>query len=217
LRAHQLALGETLLELGDHAGAAQAAADLAACRPSEWRDAFDAARLLARCSRLAEGRGDGRKRTYVERARALAVEARRRCPEGAADRNDLAWSLVTAPERELHDPAEAVKLAREAVAKAPDNAGCPNTLGIALYRAGEWAEAIKALDESLRRRKGGDSFDWFFLAMAHERLGHKEESRRWYGRAVRWMEANAAKDEDLARFRDEAKVLLKEAPAGPMR
>jgi hypothetical protein len=31
------------------------------------------------------------------------------------------------------------------------------------------------------------------------------------------MEANAAKDEDLVRFRDEARALLKEAPAGPKR
>jgi serine/threonine protein kinase len=215
LAVHQLALGQTLLELEDHAGAAQAAADLAACRPSEWNDALDAARLLARCRRLVEHQEGDLKRTYGERARALVIEARRRCPAQAETLNNLAWALVTVPEREVQDPAEAVKLVREAIAKAPDQVGYSNTLGVALYRAGEWADAVTALDDSCKRRKGGDSFDWFFLAMAHERLGHKEEARRWYDRAARWMETNAAKHEELLRFRDEARALLKEPPPRP--
>ena len=36
--------------------------------------------------------------------------------------------------------------------------------------------------------KGGYWFDWFFLAMAHWQLGHKEEARRWYDQGVAWME-----------------------------
>ena len=34
---------------------------------------------------------------------------------------------------------------------------------------------------------GGSSFDWFFLAMAHWRLGDKDEARMWFDRAVEWM------------------------------
>ena len=57
-------------------------------------------------------------------------------------------------------------------------------------------------------RKGGDSFDWFFLAMAHRQLGREEDARKWYDRAVRWMEKNAPTDDELRRFRAEAEEVL---------
>lgn len=50
--------------------------------------------------------------------------------------------------------------------------------------------------------------DWFVLTMAHWQLGNKEESRRWYDKAVPWMEKNQAEDEELRRFRAEAEELL---------
>ena len=80
---------------------------------------------------------------------------------------------------------------------------------MAHYRAGEWKAAIVALEKSMALRKGGDSFDWFFLAMAHWQLGEKEEARKWYDRAVVWMDKNRPKDEELRRFREEAAKLLK--------
>ena len=61
---------------------------------------------------------------------------------------------------------------------------------MAHYRAGDWKAAIAALDKSMQLRKGGDSFDWFFLAMAHWQLGNKDEARKWYDQAVEWMEKN---------------------------
>jgi hypothetical protein len=57
-------------------------------------------------------------------------------------------------------------------------------------------------------RKGGDSFDWFFLAMAHEKLGDKEKARQWYDRATRWMDKNQFTNEELASFRAEAAQVL---------
>jgi hypothetical protein len=56
--------------------------------------------------------------------------------------------------------------------------------------------------------KGGNSFDWYFLAMAHWQLGKKDESRKWYDQAVEWMEKNQPKNEELRRFRAEAAELL---------
>src|SRR5262249_23609749 len=82
------------------------------------------------------------------------------------------------------------------------------TLGAAHYRAGNWKEAVKALEESTARRKGGDGQGWFFLAMAHWRLGDKAEAREWYDPASRWMEENKTDDEELRFFRDEAAELL---------
>ena len=66
---------------------------------------------------------------------------------------------------------------------------------------------------------GGDSLDWIFLAMAHWKLGdkeqdekarrqHKEEARRWYDKAVKWMDGNQPDDEELRRFHTEAAELL---------
>jgi hypothetical protein len=57
-------------------------------------------------------------------------------------------------------------------------------------------------------RDGGDSFDWFFLAMAHQKLGHEKEARQWYDRSVRWMGQNAPRHEELLLFRAEAAELL---------
>ena len=56
--------------------------------------------------------------------------------------------------------------------------------------------------------KGGDSFDWFFLAMANWQLGNKELARQWYDRAIQWMDKNQSQDAELRRFRAEAGKLL---------
>ena len=79
---------------------------------------------------------------------------------------------------------------------------------MAHYRAGDWKAAIEALTKSMELRNGGDSNDWFFLAMAHWQLGDKTQARSWYDKAVPWMEKNQPKDEELLRFRAEAAALL---------
>jgi uncharacterized protein HemY len=40
------------------------------------------------------------------------------------------------------------------------------------YREGDWNAAAAALEKSMQLRQGGDSFDWFVLAMAHGQMGH---------------------------------------------
>jgi tetratricopeptide (TPR) repeat protein len=76
------------------------------------------------------------------------------------------------------------------------------------YRAGDWKAAIEALEKSMKLRQDGDSFDWFFRAMAHCHLGRQDEARKWYDKAVDWMEKNQPNDEELSRFRAEARELL---------
>jgi serine/threonine protein kinase/tetratricopeptide (TPR) repeat protein len=122
--------------------------------------------------------------------------------------NNLAWLLATCPDKAVRDPAEAVKLAKKAVEVAPRHADHLNTLGVALYQAGNWQEAVDVLDKSVAKRKGGDSYDFFFLAMAHWQLGRREDAGQWYGRAVEWMDKNRPNDEDLRRFRAEAAAAL---------
>jgi hypothetical protein len=57
-------------------------------------------------------------------------------------------------------------------------------------------------------RAGGNSFDWFFLAMAYWRLGDHEKARTWFDRAVQWMNKHMAQDSQLRRFRAEAEAVL---------
>jgi hypothetical protein len=58
-----------------------------------------------------------------------------------------------------------------------------NTLGAALHRAGRFQEAISRLEEGIRKRDGTSlPQDWAFLSMAHQRLGHRREARRWLDR-----------------------------------
>jgi tetratricopeptide (TPR) repeat protein len=120
--------------------------------------------------------------------------------------NNLAWLLANCPDPRFRDPAEAVRLAKRAVELGRGDAW--NTLGAAYYRTGDWEAAVAALEKSVQLRGGGDSFDWFFLAMAHGRLGHQEEARKWYDKAAQWMEKNQPRDEELRRFDAEAAELL---------
>jgi hypothetical protein len=62
--------------------------------------------------------------------------------------------------------------------------------------------------KSAQLRKGGDSTDFFFLAMAHWQLGEKDKARAWYDQAVAWMDKNRPQDAELKRFRAEAAALL---------
>jgi serine/threonine protein kinase/tetratricopeptide (TPR) repeat protein len=125
-------------------------------------------------------------------------------PKAAGAWNDLAWLLATCPEDKYRDAGKAVAFARKATELTPKDGTVWNTLGAAHYRAGDWKDAVAAFVKSMEFRDGGDSFDWFFLAMAHERLGKTELARKWHGLAVRWMAAKNPKDEELLRFRAEA-------------
>jgi serine/threonine protein kinase/Flp pilus assembly protein TadD len=124
------------------------------------------------------------------------------------------WLLANSHFYELRDPARAVELARKAVELAPDDGSTWNTLGAALCRAGSWNAAIAALEKSMALGGGGDSFDWFFLAMAHWKLGERDKARAWYERAAQWMENEAPVDYGsyLRRFRTEAAELLGLSP-----
>jgi serine/threonine protein kinase/tetratricopeptide (TPR) repeat protein len=129
-------------------------------------------------------------------------------PTNGRARNRLAWRLATCPDPKLRNGSWAVELARKAVGLEPEQGSWWNTLGAAQYRAGDWKAAIDALTKAMELRLGGDPWDWFFLAMAHWRLGHKEEARRWYDQSVAGMQKNFPHHEELRRFRAEAEELL---------
>jgi tetratricopeptide (TPR) repeat protein len=117
--------------------------------------------------------------------------------------NSVAWYLATSSAAEFRDPKRAVALATKALELAPKARNILNTLGAAHYRAGDWKAAITALEKSMELAKGGNSCDWFFLAMAHWRLGDREKARDWYDKAVAWMDKLKPDNLELARFRAE--------------
>jgi tetratricopeptide (TPR) repeat protein len=129
-------------------------------------------------------------------------------PDTLASMSMLARLLATYPDVKVRNPSRAVELAKQAVELASKEGNYWNTLGVAHYRGGDCKAAVAALEKSMELRKGGDSFDWFFLAMAHWQLGDKEEAQMWYDRAVGWMDKNEPKNEELRRFRAEASQLL---------
>jgi tetratricopeptide (TPR) repeat protein len=131
-------------------------------------------------------------------------------PQSALFNNDLAWLLVTAPDRTIHDPAQAVALARRALEIQPKAANVWNTLGVAQYRVGDYRAAIESLKKSEELAPGTDyGANAFFVAMAHWQLGDKDTAHEWYSQAAEWTDKNQPQNEELRRFREEAIELLK--------
>jgi serine/threonine protein kinase len=172
--------------------------------PSYPESAANARLVLAR-TLLAVGRTAG-----------AAAEARRAATSGSAGpdvKNNVAWFFATRPDFGADDYALAVRLAKAAAASRPTDRNFWNTLGAAHYRAGHWAEARSALEEGLRHADG-DAWDWLLLALAHWRLGDRDQARRWHDRATAAMDGpnKPAADEDLRRFRAEADELIGRTP-----
>jgi tetratricopeptide (TPR) repeat protein len=62
-------------------------------------------------------------------------------------------------------------------------------LGAALLRAGRLDEAVRRFEESLAVQPDwpNSGMNAYGLALAHHRLGHPEEARRWLERAEAWL------------------------------
>jgi serine/threonine protein kinase len=131
--------------------------------------------------------------------------------------NRFAWLLATCPDRQVVQPTEAVDLAGQAVRRKPNEFRFQNTLGVALYRAGQLGPAIAALERSMELSDGGSAYDWFFLAMAEHRSGAQEQGRAWYDKGVAAMKNMRPEHFELVDFKAEAKEVLgigQEMPVG---
>jgi tetratricopeptide (TPR) repeat protein len=126
-------------------------------------------------------------------------------PDFADAANNYAWFLVTCLNPEFRDPPVAVEAAQRGVELAPDRAGYWNTLGVALYRAGEFRASIRAMQKAWALASTPHSDDCLFLAMAHWRLGEKGEAQRWYDRVSVML--REAKVSDCAHLEEAREVL----------
>ncbi len=129
--------------------------------------------------------------------------------------NSAAWNLSVYPDDKGQFPygAQAESWARRLNQLVPNDGSLLNTLGIASYRTGNWADAVKALKDSIGL--GQDkSPNWLFLAMVLHQLKLHDESRTWYDKSLAWKRANETEvegDVELQSFYAEAARLM--APA----
>ncbi|QEH32645.1 Serine/threonine-protein kinase PrkC [Aquisphaera giovannonii] len=136
--------------------------------------------------------------------------------------NNLAWVLGNHPSAAPQDIVIALRLARAAVSRAPEDGTVWNTLGVMSYRAGDLDGAVAALEKSMKYRDGGDPYDWLFLAMVKHQQGRHEDAMHWFGRVDPWMAGHPAmaSNAEIGRFQAEARKLLRLEPitfqgAGP--
>jgi len=92
------------------------------------------------------------------------------------------------------DPLLAAKLVNQAMAgKLPSKtqaAAYLHVLGMADCRAGHFQDAVHHLDQSRSADPDwiGTYLNWPMLAVAHHRLGHREEARKWLDKTARWSD-----------------------------
>jgi serine/threonine protein kinase/Flp pilus assembly protein TadD len=138
-------------------------------------------------------------------------------PDSPNAHNSLAWLLAAFAGPVKRDPQVAVTLARKAVESASQVGIFWNTLGVALYRAGDYAGSVRALERSMSLRGGGDSFDWYYLAMAQWQLGRADVARSWFRKAAEWRLKHRPSDPELSLFHAVAAELLSLASDEPVR
>ena len=135
--------------------------------------------------------------------------------------NQVARACASGPEAAT-DPGVPVRLAEAAVQGADESlkVDASSTLGAVLYRAGRYEEAIRRLGEGNRLRgEEGLPSAWPFLAMAHHRLGYRDEARRWLDR-LRSHQPRTIPDQfwdelELRLLRSEAEAVILYDPVFP--
>ena len=122
--------------------------------------------------------------------------------EKANDAYWVAWTCLLGPEA-AEDYAPVVRLAEQAVEADADSEVYLKTLGGILYRAGRFEEAVKRLTEADNLIEDPDTesnlspaYTWYFLAMAHHKLGHAEEAKKWLDKATEWTDKVLAEHEE---------------------
>ncbi|MEJ2219042.1 MAG: tetratricopeptide repeat protein, partial [Gemmatimonadota bacterium] len=79
---------------------------------------------------------------------ALLRQGLRLEPSNPSFQQLLAWELATAPEADLRDGAEAVRLARSALARSPQDPVYQYTLAAALAETGDFKGALNAAEQA---------------------------------------------------------------------
>jgi hypothetical protein len=143
-----------------------------------------------------------------EDLRVEALRLARLFKDGADELNQLAWAVVQSPGAELDAYERAARAARVAVELEPDEGYILRTLGVAMYRTGDFAGALETLTRSDQLNGRLQPADVAFLAMAHFRLGQAESARAELDR-LRTLVGEDSNDSFLA----EAEATIAPPPA----
>jgi WD40 repeat protein len=128
------------------------------------------------------------------RYRAICADVLARFGETAKgnDANTVAWICTMAPDATV-DPTRPVAIARRAVEGDRNSVIFLNTLGVALYRAGQFVEARDCLTKSAGTHKAeGEAWDWLYLGLAYGHTGPPERARFLLDRALRAIDGLTA-------------------------
>ena len=108
----------------------------------------------------------------------------------------VAWLSTVRPDA-LANPDFVVQLAKSAVDSSPDDAFYQETYGAALYRAGEYVEAVETLWAVQQKSENGLGIEsQLLLALAFFRAGYEKDAMEWYREARRLMGQGDPIDED---------------------
>jgi tetratricopeptide (TPR) repeat protein len=149
-----------------------------------------------------------------KKAREMSLADHRERMENDKDtsgvRHGLAFFLLNCPDLELRDTALALALAKEAVEADPKEGGNWSVLGQAHYRGENYQAAVDSLAKSIDLDYERKARIWFFLAMAHSKLGHKGQAHEDYQQAAAWMRKSQPPYAALpqSQFRAEAAKVL---------
>ena len=122
--------------------------------------------------------------------------------------SNRAWQLATAPEPTERNPQKALDAATRAVELQPDDANHWSNLGVARFRAGDWRDAVEALEKADAMIEGGDLVHRMFFAMAYWQLGDRQKARELYAQGAAWITEHRKNSEGQLRFRGEAEELM---------
>ena len=135
-------------------------------------------------------------------------EAIRIKPNIAFAHGNLATFLALHPDPANRHAVAALEHAQKAVELEPGTGSFVNTLAIAQYRAGLRDRALASFRKSIELNRGGDPYDWFFLAMIEHERANAAEAAHWFDKAVAWMKEQKSSDPDLLQCWTEAGRLL---------
>jgi hypothetical protein len=128
--------------------------------------------------------------------------------ENAQRINATAWEIVRNPNRSEDDYRRALRVAEAACRLSPGQGAYLNTLGVAQYRLGRFAEAAETLARA-RPLNQDDPSDLAFLAMARHRLGQSEAARTDLAALREAMkQARWSKDAEAKAFLAAAEALI---------
>jgi hypothetical protein len=163
----------------------------------------------------------GKDATLCEADRAFALQVAQTRPQDSvplldvAQRlNDAAWDVAKTSSAGKEPYALALRQAEAAVRLAPGDRFILNTLGVAQYRTGRYAEALATLTRSEKlnaTEEGADPADLAFLAMVQHQLGKKDEAKVTLARLRNVMkQPRWASDAEAQGFLREAEQLLED-------